>query len=90
MQARFRADGAQVSGDATEYIRTSDDGNRVSFHFCPACGATVYYTIEDLPGNLAIPVGAFADPDFPAPRVSVYETRKHAWVGVPEDMEHFP
>lgn len=90
MQARFPADDAQVSGDSTAYVRTSDDGNRVSFHFCPACGSTVFYLIEDLPGSIAIPVGAFADPDFPAPRVSVYEARKHAWVGVPEDIEHFP
>lgn len=90
MQARFPADDAQVCGDSTVYVRTSDDGNRVSFHFCPACGATVFYLIEDLPGNIAIPVGAFADPTFPAPRVSVYEARKHAWVRVPGDIEHVP
>jgi hypothetical protein len=37
---------------------------------------------------LAIPVGAFADPGFPEPTFSVYEDRKHAWVGLPPAMEH--
>lgn len=30
-----------------------------------------------------------ADPDFPQPRVSVYEVRKHHWVHLPDGMEHF-
>ena len=28
------------------------------------------------------------DPIFPAPTFSVYEDRMHAWVSMPEDMEH--
>jgi hypothetical protein len=37
---------------------------------------------EDL---IAVPVGAFADPDFPPPKVSVWEERKHGWVVVPSE-----
>jgi hypothetical protein len=37
---------------------------------------------------IAIPVGAFADPDFPAPSFSVYEDRMHGWVQMPKDIEH--
>jgi len=36
-----------------------------------------------------VAVGAFADPGFPPPRVSVYEQRRHSWLGLPDDMEHF-
>ncbi len=64
-------------------------GLRAFFHFCPVCGATVYYLIEDIPDVVAVPVGAFADPTFPAPRVSVYESRRHSWTGLPQDVEHF-
>jgi hypothetical protein len=40
-------------------------------------------------GVTAIPVGAFADPSFPAPNFSVYEERKHDWVEVLGDqVEH--
>jgi hypothetical protein len=34
------------------------------------------------------PVGAFADPNFSAPRVSVWEDRMHPWVGLPDGTEH--
>ena len=40
------------------------------------------------PERIAVPVGAFADPTFPAPRVSVWEDRMHPWVGLPDGIEH--
>ena len=30
-----------------------------------------------------VAVGAFADPDFPAPTIAVYEERRHAWAVMP-------
>lgn len=87
-QARFRRADVSLAGVSTEYLRVGDEGSRVTFHFCPHCGATVYYQPEGLPEYLAIPVGAFADPGFPAPGVSVYEERMHGWVVVPEGVEH--
>lgn len=86
-QARFRATAAHVHGVSRQYVRVGDSGNRVTFHFCPNCGATVHYTIEGLEDLIAIPVGTFADPSFPSPRFSVYEERKHSWVGLPDDFE---
>jgi len=50
--------------------------------------ATVHYEIAGLEDYIAIPVGAFADSSFPAPTISVYDSRKHAWVTVPHDAEH--
>jgi len=88
-QARFPKEQVQIEGDSTEYIRVADSGNHISFHFCPACGSTVYYYIHDVPDVIAVPIGGFADPDFPTPRVSVYEARRHDWVVVPHDVEHF-
>ncbi len=87
-QARFARDKVSIRGRSTEYVRIGDEGGGATFHFCPACGATVYYQLADLPDVIAIPVGAFADPTFPAPRVSVYEARRHAWVSIPADAEH--
>jgi len=59
-----------------------------TFHFCPHCGVTVYYAADAFAGYLTIPVGVFADPAFPAPTVSVYESRMHCWVVPPPDTEH--
>lgn len=88
-QARFATDQVQIEGESREYLRIADSGNPISFHFCPACGSTVYYHIHDAPDVIAVAVGAFADPDFPKPGVSVYESRRHDWVVVPHDVEHF-
>lgn len=89
-QARFARENVAVAGRSTRYVRTGDEGTRAVFHFCPICGTTVYYEPEALPGFVMIPVGAFAEPDFPAPTVSVYEERMHSWIVPPPDAEHIP
>jgi hypothetical protein len=87
-QARFPADRVRVVGRYTDYVRTSDFGEERTFHFCPDCGATVFYTVAAVPDVIAVPVGAFADPSFPPPRVSVYESRRHSWISLPDGIEH--
>jgi hypothetical protein len=87
-QARFRAAAVEAKGTARQYERTSDGGHKIVFHFCPNCGSTVLYQIEGLEDRIVVPVGAFADQDFPSPTVSVYERRKHEWVAVPPQIEH--
>ena len=89
IQARFRSDQVRVVGRYSDYIRTSDEGDKdLTFHFCPDCGATVFFTGSDASDVIAVPVGAFADPSFPAPTVSVFESRRHQWLAVPAAMEH--
>ena len=86
-QARFASKAVSVSGTSTEFDRTGDGGTTATFRFCPKCGATVYYTTSGIDDVVAIPVGAFADPAFPAPVFSVYEERMHAWVHLPAGMD---
>ena len=88
-QARFPATNVEIEGTSSSWSRTADSGNRITFHFCPTCGSTVFYQPEREPDLIAIPAGAFADPTIPAPRVSVYESRRHPWVIVPADMERY-
>lgn len=87
-QARYLETNVKVEGVATEYVRVGDAGSKIKFRFCPKCGSTVYFSIEEMPGSVAVPVGAFADPNFPAPSFSMYEARKHEWVKLPEDIQH--
>jgi len=88
IQARFPADRVRIEGTSTEYVRVSDDGEARKFHFCPACGSTVYYLLPVQPDLIAVPIGAYADPEFPPPRISVYEARRHPWVTAPAGAEH--
>ena len=87
VQARFPAERVRTEGRAKEYVRISDAGNAATFAFCPECGSTVYYRLAGVSHAVAVPVGGFADPGFPAPWISIYETRRHPWVAVPEAAE---
>ncbi len=82
MQARFREDRVVITGPWRDWMRIGDEGCHIRFHFCPTCGSTLFYTVDEDPGLIAIPVGGFADPDFPPPRHSVYERRRHRWTAV--------
>ena len=86
-QARFAKEAVSIIGTSKEFERIGDEGTKVTFRFCPNCGATVYYTLSGIEGAVAIPVGAFADPSFPAPSFSVYEERMHSWVQMPSGIE---
>ena len=86
MQARWLREQVRIEGDATEYVRISDEGEERSTFFCPRCGATVYFWSN--PERIAVPVGAFADPDFPrTARLGVGGPRG-PWVGLPDGIEH--
>jgi hypothetical protein len=88
-QARWPNERVTPSGRAKEWVRVGDEGGKATFRFCPECGSTVYYELDGMPGVTAVAVGAFADATFPGPIYSVYEARKHGWVVVPADIEHY-
>ena len=87
-QARFPSDKVTIRGVSTEWVRTTDAGNETRYHFCPTCGSTVWYQGCPMPDAIAIPVGLFCDPGFPPPKHSVWEARKHPWVGINTQVEH--
>ena len=83
--ARFRREQVTVTGKATTWNRTAESGKVVTFDFCPTCGSTVYWESESFPGYVIVAIGNFADPNFPAPTVSVWEESRHPWVSLPPD-----
>lgn len=78
-----------VSGHPTTYVRTGDAGCAFVYHFCPVCGTTVFHTEDDVADEVFVAVGAFADPGFPAPQISVYDCRRHPWVQLPPGARAF-
>ena len=88
-QARWPDAQVEVTGASRIWVRQADSGHHATYRFCPTCGSTVAYVIEGWPGVTAVPLGAFADLNFPLPRFSVYEHRKHEWTQVlGEDVKH--
>jgi hypothetical protein len=88
MQAGFKAEHVEVSGRYGDYSRISDEADRKEhvFHFCPECGSQVFYTEPDEPDLVVVSVGAFADPSFPPPTDSGYDSRRHSWVELPDSV----
>ena len=78
-QARFARECVRIEGRATQWARAGDSGEGATFSFCPVCVSTVYWEPTGAPDIVYVAVGAFADPSFPPPRVSVYEERRHPW-----------
>jgi hypothetical protein len=84
--AFFPREAVHITGESLRYQRDSDAGRKLDFRFCPQCGSTVWWETERHPDRIAIALGAFADPRFPAPVRSVYEQTRHRWVSLPDDI----
>lgn len=78
----YPVEAVSLNGASHSYTRGSDSGHALTFHFCPTCGATVWWAPQRTPGRIAVALGAFADPAFPAPDKEVYEDHRHPWIAV--------
>jgi len=78
----------EISGDSNCFKPTTESGSQRERFFCPNCGTAVYWIAGLFPGFTGIAVGAFADPDFPEPMVSVWNRSRHDWVAFPEHWLH--
>ena len=78
-QARFPREAVTIEGRAAQWTRVGDSGGSAAFGSCPVCSSTVYWEPAEMPDLIYVAVGAFADPSFPPPQVSVYEERLHPW-----------
>ena len=91
MQSGFKAAQVTVHGRFNDYSRISDESDRKEhvFHFCPECGSQVFYTEPDDPDLVVVSTGSFADPTFPPPTRSGYDSSRHPWVRLPESVSQY-
>ena len=91
MQAGFKADQVQIVGRSSDFARMSDEADRKEhvFHFCPDCGSQVFYTEPTEPDLIVVSVGSFADPSFPPPTESGYDSRRHHWLELPDSVQRY-
>jgi hypothetical protein len=45
-QARFARSDTRIEGRSSQYVRMRDSGEKITFNFCPDCGATVWRQAE--------------------------------------------
>jgi len=83
-----------ITGETKVYNGLETDGvgtavgDDVSYHFCPTCGSTIYWTFKGRPVTV-IAVGNFADPDFPAPTAELHTPFRHHWMRPVEGAAQF-
>jgi hypothetical protein len=89
IQARFPKEQVTIEGKSTAWKFPIDGAKPVTyrncaseggtFHFCPVCGSTVWYTADADPARIGVKVGAFADPTFPPAMISGFEEYRFPW-----------
>jgi hypothetical protein len=87
VQARFPREKVVAAGDDATFVRIAESGNTITYHFCPACGSTLYWEGAGFPELIAVAIGNFADPGFPPPRISVFEGKRHPWALSTADLK---
>lgn len=79
-----------IAGAEATFRRRGESGRELTFHFCPACGTTLYWTRDTQPELISVAGGTFADPTLPEPSRMVWTQHKHPWVSTPDGLATFP
>ena len=87
--AYYKRSKVRLEGESKLYVRTTESGRQLRFRFCQNCGTSVYWEADLRPDHYGIAVGAFADPQFPAPTLSVWEDTIHSWINLPPGIQHY-
>jgi hypothetical protein len=78
-----------VAGAESVFERPSASGFPVAFHFCPRCGANLYWVPHRMANLVGVAIGAFADPDFPSPEQVVWTEEMQRWTPLPNGLPCF-
>ncbi len=91
--ALFAESDVTLSGAHKAWRHTGDSGGWIETHFCPLCGATVFFYAEGFARIVGVPVGCFAEEADTArdaaltPSRVYWAERKRDWVRGPEGVE---
>lgn len=79
-----------ASGAYSVYVREGQAGRRLRFHFCPACGTSLYWELELRPDHIGVAVGALRGAAVSPPSRSVWEQSRHPWVAFEHEVIRYP
>lgn len=79
----FRSEGVTAVTGRFETYRIGSH-NPQTRHFCAACGTTLYWTTDFMPGHHGVAGGCFRADQIGPPSVTVSNENRCAWVGLPE------
>ncbi len=82
--AMFRRDKVTISGVKKDWTRDTAAGRKLTNHFCPDCGTTVYWSPEMRPDHHGVAIGCLTT-EVPQPTTAIYVSEKVSWLEFPED-----
>jgi len=80
---------SEIGGEALAYVFESASG-RQERRFCADCGSTLYWRSAVFPGLVGVAGGSFAPGSIGEPTLSASETRRCAWLRLPDFWQHLP
>jgi hypothetical protein len=81
---------SELSGARSTYSRKGESGANLTFNFCPNCGSNVFWERDNRLDLVAVALGAFADPGFPAPSRASWAQSMHPWLATVDEIESHP
>ena len=76
-------------GKASTFERTAETGRKLEYHFCPACGTNLWWSLEMRPEHVGVAGGCFTDTSFLKPARTIWTKSKQDWLDFPEDLPAF-
>jgi hypothetical protein len=86
----FPSDAVTIEGDPTDYVSTSDGGNRMHRSFCPTCGSPMFSQAEVRPNVIIIRAGALDDANVAEPSLSIWTDSAPHWACIDADLPMTP
>lgn len=77
--AIFPSDAIEVSGELTCFESAADSGNRISRHFCPACGCHLFASSSASTQFRVVRLGTLDDPSSVVPSINMWVSSAPAW-----------
>ena len=79
VNAVFKAEGFQATGELSDYVSTADSGNAMSRRFCPRCGTHLFSQSSARPHLIVVRVGALDDREIGGPASYIWAASKPSW-----------
>ncbi|KAG4430049.1 hypothetical protein IFR05_014472 [Cadophora sp. M221] len=73
----------KCEGKPKEITKQADSGKKITSHFCPECGTTLFRTGESFPGAVILKAGVLDDPEWAnqnIPKGELYAPERVSWV----------
>lgn len=78
-----------VDGPLKAYERATDSGSRTNCWFCSVCGTRIYHQSARSADLVTLKGGTLDDATGLAPVAHLWVSRRHAWVGLADDVDMF-